>query len=27
VLGAVWQADDPVAAFCELQDAVYAHAA
>jgi thiamine-phosphate pyrophosphorylase len=27
VLGAVWQAEDPVAAFCELQDAVYAHAA
>jgi thiamine-phosphate pyrophosphorylase len=27
VLGAVWQAADPVAAFCELQDAVYAHAA
>jgi thiamine-phosphate pyrophosphorylase len=27
VLGAVWQADDPVAAFCEIQDAVYAHAA
>jgi thiamine-phosphate pyrophosphorylase len=27
VLGAVWQADDPVAAFCELQDAVYSHAA
>jgi thiamine-phosphate pyrophosphorylase len=27
VLGAVWQADDPVAAFCETQDAVYAHAA
>jgi thiamine-phosphate pyrophosphorylase len=27
VLGAVWQAGDPVAAFCEIQDAVYAHAA
>jgi thiamine-phosphate pyrophosphorylase len=27
VLGAIWQAGDPVAAFCELQDAVYAHAA
>jgi hypothetical protein len=27
VLGAVWQANDPVAAFSELQDAVYAHAA
>jgi thiamine-phosphate pyrophosphorylase len=27
VLGAVWQADDPAAAFCEIQDAVYAHAA
>jgi thiamine-phosphate pyrophosphorylase len=27
MLGAVWQADDPVAAFCELQDAVYIHAA
>ncbi len=26
VLGAVWQADDPVAAFGEIQDAVYAHA-
>jgi len=27
LLGAVWQADDPVAAFCEIQDAIYAHAA
>jgi len=27
VLGAVWQADDPVAAFCEIQDAIYSHAA
>jgi thiamine-phosphate pyrophosphorylase len=27
VLGAVWQADDPVAAFCEIQDAICAHAA
>jgi thiamine-phosphate pyrophosphorylase len=27
VLGAVWQADDPVAAFCEIQEAIYAHAA
>jgi thiamine-phosphate pyrophosphorylase len=27
VLGAVWQASDPVAAFCEIQDAIYAHAA
>jgi thiamine-phosphate pyrophosphorylase len=27
VLGAIWQADDPVAAFCEIQDAIYAHAA
>ena len=26
VLGAIWQAADPVAAFCEIQDAVYAHA-
>jgi len=27
VLGAAWQAADPVAAFCEIQDAIYAHAA
>jgi thiamine-phosphate pyrophosphorylase len=27
VLGAVWQAADPVHAFCELQDALLAHAA
>lgn len=27
VLGAVWQSADPVAAFCELQEAIHAHAA